>query len=76
MQALWFLALAGMIAFVCGTLFLAGWQRRRPGEVKMVLIGAAAGEQEAILWAEALESAGDRLPARECRGRTAAVRAP
>jgi hypothetical protein len=47
-----------VIAVLVVVLWRAGTQRAKPGQVEMVLVGAAAGSAEAHLWATALKTAG------------------
>ncbi len=50
--------LAVIIAALAVILWTAGYRRRKPGQVEMVLLAAAGGEAEAELWASALRGAG------------------
>ena len=53
--------IAVIVVVVGGTLSGALWiTRSRPGQMKLVLLGAAAGSEEAHLWAERLRQAGIR----------------
>jgi hypothetical protein len=55
----------GVIALVGGLLVAALWlTRARPGQAKVVLLGAAGGEAEARLWSERLRAAGIKVHVR------------
>ncbi len=51
--------IAVIVVVVGGTLSAALWlTRSRPGQMKLVLLGAAAGSEEAHLWVQRLSVAG------------------
>ncbi len=51
--------IAVIVVVVGGTLSAALWlTRSRPGQTKLVLLGAAAGSEEVHLWAQRLRVAG------------------
>ncbi len=51
--------IAVIVVVVGGTLGAALWlTRSRPGQTKLVLLGAAAGREEVQLWIEAMRGAG------------------
>jgi len=51
-------SLVGMLVFMGVVLWKAGIRSPKPGQVEMVLMGAAAGAAEAHLWSTALKTAG------------------
>jgi ABC-type proline/glycine betaine transport system substrate-binding protein len=53
-----FAGFACVLAFVVIVLGRAALRKPQPGDVEMVLVGAAAGSAEAHLWSTALKTAG------------------